>query len=92
MQQMQLQQQMQMHLMIMHQKQMGAHHEWYRGGYVIAELKEDDRKSFSICHDDQPLAISRKQKDVKLMLSCTGGQRKKMREEEVKKMCGRARV
>ena len=33
--------------------------------------------------------ISRKQKDSKLMLSCTGGQRKKVREKVVKKMCGR---
>jgi hypothetical protein len=40
MQQMQLQQHMQMHLMIMHQNQMGAHHDLYRVGYV-----EDDRKA-----------------------------------------------
>ena len=59
-----------------------------RQGYVSAELNSDDRKGFSSAHVVMTnrgralMLICRNKKDGKLKLSCTGGQRKKMREEE----------
>ena len=59
-----------------------------RQSYVSAELKEDDRKGFSSAHVVMTnggralMLICRNKKDGELNLSYTGGQRKKMREEE----------
>ncbi len=55
---------------------------------MSAELNEHDRKGFSSAHvvmtnRGRALMLICRNKDGELKLSCTGGQRKKMREEEV---------